>query len=147
MYTQTLQPWIGTEDTIPNGGKVDKSDTERRVLWVELCESVVDGLDPCLTPGILVTTAVNVGDKEVLGICGGFGEEGHLAEEALGCLREIIAVDWSRIKFSSMSQDSRAKQTKRIFPIAEDGCYSVVASRRWCLLDTKEDGIERGLGI
>ena len=50
-----------------------------------LCESVADGLDLCLTPGIWCTMAVNVDDEEFL-VCVRRWElnEGHLAQEIRG---------------------------------------------------------------
>lgn len=87
-------PRIGTEYTVPNRSEIDEGDVERWVLCAELCEAVIDGLNPCLTPGALSTTAIHVGNEEILGICGRAGKEGHLTKEVLGCLREVIAVDW-----------------------------------------------------
>lgn len=64
-------PRIGTEHTITNRSKVDKSDVERQSLCPEPCESVVEGLDPCSTPGVLTTTAVCTDDEGILGFVGG----------------------------------------------------------------------------
>lgn len=68
FVSQTLDIKDQDREYHPNRSKVDQSDGEQRVLCAEWCESVVDGLYPCLTPSIMGTTAVYVGDGEVVGV-------------------------------------------------------------------------------
>lgn len=60
---------------------------------MEIWGSVADGLDSCLTPGVLATTTVHISNEGVLGLCWRVGDKNHLAEGVLACLREMIAVD------------------------------------------------------
>lgn len=63
-------PWFLEQDRAQRS-RVDKGSVDWRVLCAELCESVVDGLDPCLTEGVLATTAVHISGEGVLGVCRG----------------------------------------------------------------------------
>lgn len=86
-------PRIGTQHPIPNRRKVGKRDVEWGVLCVKRDQTVKDGLKPVLTPGVLGASTVNVSNEEVAGVGRGLGEESHLAEERLGCLKQVVSVN------------------------------------------------------
>lgn len=60
---------------------------------MERDQPIKDGLEPGLTPGVMGASTVSVGNKEVAGVGRGLRQEGHLAEEVLGCLWKVVPVD------------------------------------------------------
>ena len=88
-------PGIRTQHPVPDGPKVGKCDVEWGVLCAKGDQTVKDGLQPGLTPGVLDAPTVSVGNEEVASVGRGLGEEGHLAEEVLRCLREVITIHYT----------------------------------------------------